>query len=247
MELEKSHIETIILESWEFVKPEVKHELKRIIKKCNLDIGKAMDYCTEEIKICIDNFTKCNNGSVAGHAYSNSNYYIVNTVEEISPALLNLYLGYVCKFNIVDYTSFIKEDSRVFFKNLQLYISLNNLINKFNQDNNSTSLPAELSSNEATEIFQKAITAGFCIANENGYNWNFEKFTGQLLAYFCQVLSCYLNLSKKSDKYGNKTVSWKPFEIAFGVKNIKSYKNDWMKYNTMFTPNGYEQIDKIFE
>lgn len=136
--------------------------------------------------------------------------------------------------------------------NMNLISSMYNKLKCMNrdnviEDNNSTSLPAELSSNEATEIFQKAITAGFCTANENGYNWNFEKFTGQLLAYFCQVLSCYLNLSKKSDKDGNKTVSWKPFEIAFGVKNIKSYKNDWMKYNTMFTPNGYEQIDKIFE
>lgn len=136
--------------------------------------------------------------------------------------------------------------------NMDLISSMYNKLKCMNrdnviEDNNSTSLPAELSSNEATEIFQKAITAGFCIAYENGYNWNFEKFTGQLLAYFCQVLSCHLNLSKKIDKDGNKTVSWKPFEIAFGIKNIKSYKNDWMKYNTMFTPNGYEQIDKIFE
>lgn len=136
--------------------------------------------------------------------------------------------------------------------NMDLISSMYNKLKCMNrdnviEDNNSTSLPAELSSNKATEIFQKAITAGFCIANENRYNWNFEKFTGQLLAYFCQVLSCYLNLSKKIDRDGKKTVSWKPFEIAFDVKNIKSYKNDWMKYNTMFTPKGYEQIDKIFE
>ena len=142
--------------------------------------------------------------------------------------------------------------ARSISSNMDLITSMYNKLKCMNidnviEDNNPTSLPAELSSNKATDIFKKAIENGFCTTKDNGYDWNFGKFTGQLLAYFCQVLSFHLNLSKRTDRYGNKTVSWKPFEIAFKVKNIKSYKNDWMKYNTKFTPTGYELIDKIFE
>jgi len=110
----------------------------------------------------------------------------------------------------------------------------------------NTQLPEGLSSDAAVAIFQKAITAGICSANGNGYTWNSEKYTKQLLAYFCQKSSLHLGLSNKKDKDGNVTVCWKPFEIVFSIKNIKSGKNDWMKANTKFTPNGYLEIDKVF-
>lgn len=107
--------------------------------------------------------------------------------------------------------------------------------------------PKELQTDKAKELLNKAITAGFVSLDSNLYQWNFESYTGQLLAYFCERASHYLNLSKRTDKDGNKTVNWKVFEKAFNVKNIKSYKNDWMKVNTKFTPKGYDEIDKLFE
>lgn len=100
---------------------------------------------------------------------------------------------------------------------------------------------------EAKAIFQKAIDAGLCSLNGTNYNWNFEEYTGQLLAYFCERMSHYLSLSNKLDKDGYKTVNWKIFERLFNVKNIKSYKYDWMKYNNKFTPNGYEIVDELFD
>lgn len=116
-----------------------------------------------------------------------------------------------------------------------------------NSDKTTNELPKELQSERAQELFNKAIKAGFITMQKNTYEWNFEDYTGQLLAYFCDKASHYLNLSKRTDRDGNPTVSWKVFEKAFDVKNIISYKNNWMKVNTKFTPNGYEKIDKLFD
>lgn len=114
--------------------------------------------------------------------------------------------------------------------------------------NANPTLPKELDNDKAKTIFDKAEKEGFIIKNGNLYKWNkTNENTYQLLSYFCEKMSRYLNLSKKLDKYGNPTTSWKPFEKLFGVKNLISYKNDWLKYNTKFEPNGYERIDALFE
>lgn len=108
-------------------------------------------------------------------------------------------------------------------------------------------LPKELQTDKAKELFDKAIQAGVIAKDNDLYKWNFERYTGQLLAYFSQRASHYLNLSKRADKDGNNTVNWRAFEICFNRKKIISFKNDWMKANTKFTPNGYEKIDKLFD
>ncbi len=114
-------------------------------------------------------------------------------------------------------------------------------------DYNTNTLPTELQTDKAKQLFQKAIKAGIITQENNLYKWNFGQYTGQLLAYFCQRASHYLDLSKRLDKNGNKTVSWKVFEKAFNVKNIISYKNNWLKCNTKFTPNGFKEIEKLFD
>ena len=105
-------------------------------------------------------------------------------------------------------------------------------------------LPDGLNTNEAKQIFQRAIAVRIIEGTEQGYKW---KGTKQLLAYFAEQMSNKFNLSGKLDKEGNTTVSWKPFEDLFGVANLRSAKNDWMKVNTKFTPNGYGQIDDILK
>ena len=110
-------------------------------------------------------------------------------------------------------------------------------------------IPKELNSDKAKVIFDKAERAGFISKNGQLYQWNKStENTYQLLAYFCERMSQYLNLSKRiKNKQGEPTTSWKPFEKLFGVENLISYKNDWLKVYTTFTPNGYERIDVLFE
>lgn len=90
-------------------------------------------------------------------------------------------------------------------------------------------------------ILYQCIEKGI-ISNDYIFEW---KQTGQLLAYFCQEVSHKFNLSKKRDKEDKVTVNWSIFNKLFNKKNIKSYKNDWLKINPTFYPNGYEIIDSI--
>jgi hypothetical protein len=108
-----------------------------------------------------------------------------------------------------------------------------------------TRLPNKLNTPKAKTIFDRAIELGLIVITETGYyQW---KDTKQLLAYYAEKMSEYLNLTNKLDKDGNKTTSWKPFEIIFDTKNLKDAKyGSWMKTNTKFTPTGFERIDKLF-
>ena len=109
-------------------------------------------------------------------------------------------------------------------------------------------MPKELNTDNAKAIFDKAERAGLISMNGQQYNWNkTNENTYQLLAYFCEKMSQYLKLSKKNDKNCNPTTSWRPFELLFGISNIKGYKNDWMKAEIHFLPNGHERIDALFE
>ena len=111
---------------------------------------------------------------------------------------------------------------------------------------NTQEVPQCLQTEEAKKILLEAVKNGLILLSNNQYRWNYNKYNGQLLAYFCEKSSFYLGLSKKVDKEGKQTVSWKPFETLFNTKNIKSYKNDHLKDNYMFRPKDYEQVDKLF-
>lgn len=104
----------------------------------------------------------------------------------------------------------------------------------------------ELNTPEAKVIFNKAIEAGLMFQDGPGYKWSKEK-TKQLLAYFAERLSLYLELNKgKLDKDGKQTVSWKPFERLFKVNRLQSARSSWLKNNYKFQPTGYELVDELF-
>lgn len=109
-------------------------------------------------------------------------------------------------------------------------------------------LPSKLNTDKAKKILQKAIQANLC---DDSYTW---KGSMQLLAYFADKMSHYLELTYKMDKDGNIQTSWKPFETLFeyegkvqGKAKLKGAKQNWMKNNTRFEPTGHEKIDALFE
>lgn len=113
---------------------------------------------------------------------------------------------------------------------------------------NENNLPSELNTDKAKKILQKAIQANLC---DDSYTW---KGSMQLLAYFADKMSHYLELTNKMDKDGNIQTSWKPFETLFeyegkvqGKAKLKGAKQNWMKNNTRFEPTGHEKIDTLFE
>ena len=115
-----------------------------------------------------------------------------------------------------------------------------------NAERQAVVFPKELNNDKVKKIFDKAEQAEFISKNGSLYKWNkSNENTYQLLAYFCEKMSQFLNLGK-TDANGNPTTSWKPFERLFGIDNIKGYKNDWLRINLTFNPVGYEKIDALF-
>ena len=108
----------------------------------------------------------------------------------------------------------------------------------------STALPKEFESEDFKSIIKKGMEKGLIESSLNGLKWNETK---GLLAYFAERISQRYKLSKKKDKDGNDTISWKPFEDLFGVEKLKDAKQNRMKIYTQFTPNGYEDIDKLLD
>ena len=105
-------------------------------------------------------------------------------------------------------------------------------------------LPSELTTDEAKAIFKRGVENGLFKETTVGYK---RDCTRQLLAYFAQQMSLKFELSNKQDKDGNITINWKIFESLFKEDDLKRAKNDWMKVNSKFTPNGFEKIDQIIE
>lgn len=101
--------------------------------------------------------------------------------------------------------------------------------------------PEELDTTKARELINRAVKAGFITVKAGWYKWNGTKV---LLAYFAFKATAYLNMKTIADA----TVSWKPFETLFQVKNLKQAKaTDYGKYDENFKPHGREKIDALFE
>ncbi|KAA5262270.1 hypothetical protein [Bacteroides faecis] len=123
------------------------------------------------------------------------------------------------------------------------------LLARKNRENKKLrNIPNELDTEKAKGIFIKTISSGLC---DSSYRWN---GTIQLLAYFADKMSHYLNLTQRTDKDGNIVTSWKPFEILFdyegkeqGKGKLKGAKQNWMRLNTKFEPTGFEKVDALFE
>ena len=103
-------------------------------------------------------------------------------------------------------------------------------------------LPEKLKSDEAVDIFQKAIDSQLIECTAEYLDW---KDTKQLLAYFAEKMSNKFGLINKVDKNGNKTTAWKPFEKLFNETDLKGAKQNWMRLNTKFEPTGFEKVDSL--
>src|SRR5574344_1707315 len=96
--------------------------------------------------------------------------------------------------------------------------------------------PAELLTQAAQTLFEKAEQAGFCTRLESGcYKWNKTK---SLCAYFVMRASDKLDLKANKD-----ATSWTPFEQLFTIRGLASCKNEWTN-KTGTPPKGYKDVDK---
>lgn len=99
-------------------------------------------------------------------------------------------------------------------------------------------IPAELQTEAARLILDKAISLGLC---DNEYHW---QKTNSLLAYFADCACEHLKLSK-AEQDGKKKTYWKPFESLFGVSGLANYKNTYTN-KTGKLPTDHETVESIF-
>lgn len=99
---------------------------------------------------------------------------------------------------------------------------------------------AVLTENEGfMAIMEKAVEQELCMQKEWQYKWVNRGDS----AYFASVASHKFELSKRHDRDGDLTISWKPFEALFGEKNLRSIYNDWQ--NGKYSLENKEKIDKL--
>ncbi len=148
--------------------------------------------------------------------------------------------------------AFLDKVSEIYIWNKERIKALNDFKKSIEQntispqkEDSTKQLPKELDTEKSRLILNEAVKHSFCTPDGKGYKWLGDK---QLLAYFVERTSLHLKLKKgKLDKEGKQTISWKPFELLFGVDRIQSAKASWMKYNTKFEPPRFEEISKLFE
>ena len=99
-------------------------------------------------------------------------------------------------------------------------------------------IPAELQTETARQILDKAISLGLC---DNEYHW---QKTNSLLAYFADCACEHLKLSK-AEQDGKKKTYWKPFETLFGISGLANYKNTYTN-KTGKLPTDHETVESIF-
>lgn len=256
--IELSDIKNEIEKAWNFSKAESEHEFKKHCLIANADPDNIEHY----LKGAIQKLSDFSDSS-AGNYFINTPGMKIKTLDDILDRLANTYyFGFIGKeyrsqiiipewdINKADkqFIDFIFVDSRTFFLKIQTINLLNEQLHKIDETrgNNQKTVDPKLKECKAESIFNKAIIENDPLISKdrNGYIWKGEK---QLLAYFAETMSLHLKLTSKLDKDGKVTISWIPFEKAFGINGLKTAKNSWMKYNTLFTPPGYERVNKWFE
>ena len=107
-----------------------------------------------------------------------------------------------------------------------------------------SALPKELQTDEAVQIFERALRAGlFEVVDVGRYRWTKGN---PLLGYFVDRVRKKLNLKCGELKNGGSKYMIKPFEELFGVPKIGSVINDYKK-NVEGTPKKCELIDDVME
>lgn len=105
-------------------------------------------------------------------------------------------------------------------------------------------LPKALQTDEAVQIFERALKAGlFEVVGRGRYRWMESK---SLLGYFVDEVRKRLNLKCGEFDNGHSKYMIRPFEELFGVRQIGGIINDYKK-NTEETPVKHELVDAIME
>lgn len=259
--VELSDIKDEITKAWNTAKEESGFEFRAVCAKYIGDTN--VDQYIQETIVSLKDYR--DNGGL-GNLYINT-YPKPNFFDDSKTALYHIGILSDDNLNLIathyynyykNYFSDCSSDETVkstsyrccygFFVKIQTVKRLLDLLDEIYEarNNKQKTVYLKLKEDKAQSIFKKAIIEENPIIYEDadGYIWKGDK---QLLAYFAEKMSLYLSLTSKMDKDGKKTVSWIPFEKAFGIRGLKIAKNSWMKYNTKFTPTGYERVDKWFE
>lgn len=107
-------------------------------------------------------------------------------------------------------------------------------------NNFDRNMPSELDTEQARKYFARAVEAGLM---SEQYKWLASQV---LLACFCREMSIKLGLGKGVNSDNTKRLSWKPFEVLFGIERgkLRSSLNDFKK--TEQEPIGIEIVTSIF-
>ena len=102
-------------------------------------------------------------------------------------------------------------------------------------------LPQELDTAEARRYFARAVEAGLM---SEQFKWLKSQV---LLACFAHNMSLKLELNKAVNSDGSSRISWRPFEVLFGLKKytLRGSFNEIQK--TGQEPRGIETVNTIFQ
>lgn len=112
---------------------------------------------------------------------------------------------------------------------------------KLTQSDKTLSIPAELNTPKAKEIFTKAINIGIMSENNGAYNW---LGTNRECAYFAACFNTHIwnkDKLKRNLKEKRFQFRWSPFHKVFDKKNLGQDYND-----ITFEEVEYPRIDAIF-
>lgn len=110
-----------------------------------------------------------------------------------------------------------------------------------NQSGNAQQIPVQLKTDEAKRYFERAIELGLM---DDCFSW---KKGLQMLSCFAREMSLKLDLNKATNSDGTKRISWKPFEVLFGIEQGKLRLNYNDIHKTGQEPSESSLIDKVFE
>lgn len=97
-----------------------------------------------------------------------------------------------------------------------------------------------ISNSDFMTLMDKAVNQGFCTRHDQRFCWKVKAEA----AYFASLASHRFALSDRHDHDGDLAISWKPFEVLFGIENLRLAYNDYKQCKT--TLRRKAEIDNLF-